>query len=909
MPRSKASRLRPSTAPSGIHETDVTEDVRRMAPSPSCDGVWGAALRWRRSPAAGEQRGAVACGKPPGRQAGRAAVAPGPLVAGVQDGPGRPAPVGSGILPARTPAGHGRVLRHRMVERRDGRFRMKWFILLRTCGPARASEALAPDGRERSVHGRSRQPRRPTGDDRPRRHAGRRGSGLAAAGRPGPRRTGPGAGAAAGWAAGGRPVRGDAAGQRVAGVLGAADVRPLRVAVAWRSAGGVARLDALLPACPARRVPVRALDDPATGPPPAGAAAPGAAAAAAVAAADRHPGRLDAAAARRSHPVAAGAAGGLGRRAVLRGRLDGAAAAALARRHRPPARGRPLRAVPGEQPRQRDRAAGLPGPDRADLAARPARKAVGGRLRAAGAAGGRVRAGAVALAARRRRGRRRLGRGGRRVGRPDNARWRRGGRGAGRPGRGSVRRGGGAAAVAVAGAVVGSARVRAVEPDARRDQLPDHRPGADAAAVGDPARAVPGELRGRVHPGGGACGGAPLRRGGVPLRRARPAVAADRRRPHPVRHGDGGAPGRLHAGRAGVPRPAGGRPAAPALPDRLLPVDRAGRRARRGVQRPGRPGGVQRPDRVPPGAGGRVPVPAGPGPPLRFGLSVTALLAVSTLVATLASDGVLLRDRSFFGVLEVARAADGRYRNLTNGTTLHGAEVVEPGQRPVPITYYSPRGPIGDVVRALHARGRTRRVAVIGVGAGAMACHSRPGERWTFLEIDPKVERIASNPRLFTYLRDCQGSFDVVLGDARVSLTRSPQRRYGLIVLDAFSSDAIPVHLLTKEAVELYRSRLEDGGVLAFHISNRFIDLEPVLGDVARATGMTCVGRFDHAPPLREPLATSRISSIWVALARRPADLGAVASDPNWQPCSHGRGSRPWTDDYSNVLTALLRGP
>src|SRR6266545_595676 len=296
--------------------------------------------------------------------------------------------------------------------------------------------------------------------------------------------------------------------------------------------------------------------------------------------------------------------------------------------------------------------------------------------------------------------------------------------------------------------------------------------------------------------------------------------------------------------------------------------------------------------------------------PLRFGLSVAALLLVAALVATLGSGGVLLRDRSFFGVLQVVRSAeDGRYRTLANGTTLHGAEVVEPGRRPVPISYYSPRGPIGDVVRALHARHRPRRAAVIGLGAGAMACHSRPGEHWTFLEIDPKVERIATNPRLFTYLRDCQGSFDVVLGDARVSLTRSPERRYDLVVLNAFSSDAIPVHLLTKEAVELYRSRLEDGGVLAFHISNRFIDLEPVLGDVARATGMTCVGRFDHAPPLREPLATSRISSIWVALARRPADLGAVASDPNWQPCSHGRGSRPWTDDYSNVLTALLRGP
>ena len=293
--------------------------------------------------------------------------------------------------------------------------------------------------------------------------------------------------------------------------------------------------------------------------------------------------------------------------------------------------------------------------------------------------------------------------------------------------------------------------------------------------------------------------------------------------------------------------------------------------------------------------------------PLRFGLSVAALLAVSSLVATLASDGVLLRDRSFFGVLQVSAAKDGGYRNLTNGTTLHGAEVVEPGRRPVPITYYSPRGPVGDVVRALHERGRTDRVAVVGLGAGAMACHSRPGERWTFFEIDPKVERIAGDPRLFTYLRDCQSSAEVVLGDARVSLTREPARRYDLIVLDAFSSDAIPVHLLTREAVELYRSRLADGGVLAFHVSNRFIDLEPVLGDVARATGMTCMDRFDRAPPLREPLATSRISSHWVTLARQAGDLGAVAEDPDWQQCTRG-GGRPWTDDYSNVLTALLRG-
>jgi hypothetical protein len=293
--------------------------------------------------------------------------------------------------------------------------------------------------------------------------------------------------------------------------------------------------------------------------------------------------------------------------------------------------------------------------------------------------------------------------------------------------------------------------------------------------------------------------------------------------------------------------------------------------------------------------------------PLRFGLGVGAILAVSSVVATIASGAIVYRERSFFGVLEVRSGQGGSYHSLSHGTTLHGAELIEPGKRPVPLTYYHPTGPAGDVVRAVQARGHSRRVAVVGLGTGAMACHSRPGERWTFLEIDPTVERIARDPRLFTYLRDCPGSFEVVLGDARISLARAPDRRYGLIVLDAFSSDAIPVHLLTREAVELYQARLEDGGVLAFHVSNRFIDLEPVLGDLAKATGMTCLERFDYAgAPVGEAIQ-GKSASHWLALGRRPADLGKLAADLGWQPCTRGAGP-PWTDDYSDVLTALLRG-
>ena len=292
--------------------------------------------------------------------------------------------------------------------------------------------------------------------------------------------------------------------------------------------------------------------------------------------------------------------------------------------------------------------------------------------------------------------------------------------------------------------------------------------------------------------------------------------------------------------------------------------------------------------------------------PLRFGLSAGAVLAATSVVALVASDSVVFQERSFFGTLEVESRDGGRYRTLRSGTTLHGAQLVVPGRTPEPISYYHRTSPVGEVVEALRPGGRTRRAAVVGLGTGSMACHSRPGERWTFLEIDPAVERIARDPRLFTYLRDCPGTFEVVLGDARLSLARDPERRYGLIVLDAFSSDAIPVHLLTREAVELYRSRLEPGGALAFHVSNRYLDLQPVLGDVAGATGMACVARFDPPSDRAGQPVPGKSTSHWVAMARHRAELGPIADDRRWRPCRTGAASRAWSDDYANVLGALI---
>ena len=221
-----------------------------------------------------------------------------------------------------------------------------------------------------------------------------------------------------------------------------------------------------------------------------------------------------------------------------------------------------------------------------------------------------------------------------------------------------------------------------------------------------------------------------------------------------------------------------------------------------------------------------------------------------------------------------------------------------------PLSYYHRSGPIGDVVASLRERRRLSEVAVVGLGTGAMACHSRRGERWTFYEIDPTVERIARDPRFFTYLRDCAGTFDVVLGDARLSLRRSARRRFGLLIADAFTSDAIPVHLLTREALDLYRARLDPTGVVAFHVSNRYVDLEPVLGALARQAGLACRSRFDEARG--RAAAPGRDASHWVALAAQPGHLGRVASAAAWRACRSGGDA--WTDDYSNLAGALRLG-
>jgi hypothetical protein len=285
--------------------------------------------------------------------------------------------------------------------------------------------------------------------------------------------------------------------------------------------------------------------------------------------------------------------------------------------------------------------------------------------------------------------------------------------------------------------------------------------------------------------------------------------------------------------------------------------------------------------------------------PLRFGLGV-ALAMVAVWALSLDDTNVIYQDRGFFGINRVEESPDGIIHSLVNGNIVHGAQIGGIGIHPS--TYHHRSGPIGQLLEALPDRSVLNQAAVVGLGAGSMACLSQTGENWTFFEIDPAVVKLASDPDLFSYLRDCDGNLEVKVGDGRLLLKEQPRDQFGLIALDAFSSDAIPIHLLTREATEMYESRLREGGVLAFHISNKYLVLEPVLGNVSRAAGLTCYAQADAKVGQRY---FGKYPSHWVAMARRERDLGRVTSDKRWHPCATEPDARPWTDDYANVVGAL----
>ncbi len=284
--------------------------------------------------------------------------------------------------------------------------------------------------------------------------------------------------------------------------------------------------------------------------------------------------------------------------------------------------------------------------------------------------------------------------------------------------------------------------------------------------------------------------------------------------------------------------------------------------------------------------------------PFRFAFGVAAVIGAVVLVQ--GSVDVLHTERNFFGINKVKLIDNGRKVTLIHGTTMHGNEFTDAGRRKEPLAYYARSGPVGQM-RAL--AGIRQDVAVIGLGTGALACYRKPGEAWTFFEIDGAVERIARDTRYFHYLEDCGSGTRIVLGDGRLSLKAEPDRRYDLIIIDAFSSDSIPMHLLTKEAVALYLRKLKPHGIILFHVSNEYLDLAPVLTAVVKSVGAAGQHQLFYPSPAQSAQGAS--GSEWMLIAANGADLGFLAPEKRWQALGSAAGGEPWTDDFSNIFRAV----
>lgn len=290
------------------------------------------------------------------------------------------------------------------------------------------------------------------------------------------------------------------------------------------------------------------------------------------------------------------------------------------------------------------------------------------------------------------------------------------------------------------------------------------------------------------------------------------------------------------------------------------------------------------------------------------------LLTVMFIYQTVSkSPAPIFQSRSFYGVLSVFPAKAGHYHLLAHGTTKHGSQMIldENGLRPTnmphPQAYYYEGGPFGSVIRHLRDGGRKLdNVAIVGLGTGAMLCHRQPGENWTFYEIDPHVVDIAANPNYFTYLRDC-GPARIVVGDGRLKLAREADHSFDLIVLDAFSSDSVPAHLMTAEALRLYMDKLAPGGMVVFHVSNRFMELGSIIGGAARAGGYTAWYNALDLKYWKPDPAKLDMRPYLAVVTREPADARSLAADPAWHEATAAESAAPWTDDYSNILGAIWR--
>jgi SAM-dependent methyltransferase len=297
------------------------------------------------------------------------------------------------------------------------------------------------------------------------------------------------------------------------------------------------------------------------------------------------------------------------------------------------------------------------------------------------------------------------------------------------------------------------------------------------------------------------------------------------------------------------------------------------------------------------------------GQPAAFAACVAALMLSYSGWDTIRGSMSETRIRSYFGVYKVAEGNGGTSRTLTHGTTLHGLQNKIEGLEREPTTYYGPRSGVGQALLSIERLyGPNAAIGIVGLGTGTLACYAKPGQDWRFFEIDPAVVRIATDPERFTFLSSCLPDARIILGDARIQLARAEPGQLAILAVDAFSSDAVPMHLLTREALRVYGRALRPDGLLLIHISNRYLDLQPVLAANARQEGWVAAV-MHHYPDEREE-ALLQTGSVWVALSREPDSLDrlqypGVVSISEWQPLKERPGFPGWSDDYATIIPLL----
>jgi spermidine synthase len=296
-------------------------------------------------------------------------------------------------------------------------------------------------------------------------------------------------------------------------------------------------------------------------------------------------------------------------------------------------------------------------------------------------------------------------------------------------------------------------------------------------------------------------------------------------------------------------------------------------------------------------------------------LTVSAALVGLACIDPLVLSWNGLRQRSYFGIYTVRENETGTIRKLAHGTTLHGAQRLEPGKLLEPTTYFGPQSGAGQILTAAPALyGANARIGVLGLGVGTLACYAKPGQIWSFYEIDPLVIDIARKQGWFTFLVNCTPNAAMHIGDARLTLAKQPSATLDILVMDVFSSDAVPTHLLTREAFSIYDRVLAKDGVLMIHISNRYLDLEPVLASEAKARGWASA-IITHRVTQAQ-IDAGETTSVWVMMARSEAAMqrargavpqGAAAQGMEWRPLSQQQDFTRWTDEFGSILYLIKR--